>query len=69
MFIDHLSLCTRQGLCKIPCGNKEVFSMKKLVALVLSLCLVLAAAPGFALELLSGGDTSVSYTHLDCAPV
>ena len=31
--------------------------MKKIVALALSLCLVLAAVPGFALELLSGADT------------
>ena len=31
--------------------------MKKVLALVLALCLVLAAAPSFALELLSAGDT------------
>ena len=30
--------------------------MKKIVALVLSLCLVLAAVPGFAVELLSGAE-------------
>ena len=31
--------------------------MKKILALVLSLCLVLAACPAFAVELLSGADT------------
>ena len=31
--------------------------MKKIVALALALCLVLAAVPGFAVELLSGADT------------
>ena len=31
--------------------------MKKILALVLSLCLVLAAFPAFAVELLSGADT------------
>ena len=31
--------------------------MKKIVALALTLCLVLAAVPSFALELLSGADT------------
>ena len=31
--------------------------MKKIIALVLAMCLLLAAVPGFALELLSGADT------------
>ena len=31
--------------------------MKKLLTLILVLCMVLTVVPGFALELLSGGDT------------
>ena len=31
--------------------------MKKALALVLSICMLLAAAPAFALDLLSGADT------------
>ena len=36
--------------------------MKKVLALILALCLVLAAAPSFALELLSAGDTYPLHT-------